>query len=629
MPPQKPIPATPPGISPFLSKLTETGSIHILPVDSVNPTGVRPNGDILDECCDLNIIETSLRERLHTKIAQRRAEQLRSFKAHADATSTSRQWQTTTTPIYADPLKLNDAMAANPLPTPPGLASQYKVVSAWPPNLIERVQAVIRSPCTQPLPTEFKFDLSHDAAAHNAEVLRNYNFDLGKAIDTNKHSPLGYGSEFRHTTVLSLLFERHPNWDRFRSIITNGSRWPLDELADEARSIDLQDALTFRNHKGASAHPKLLRKLVEKDVNFGFGLVIPLSTVNNIPGALIAPMNIMEQNTIDEHGTIIPKQHLTHDQSFKWTSGTSVNSRVNFTKCLPCGYGACLQRLINFMVAAHRKYPDKRLLATKIDYKSAYQRCHLNHETAAQTITQLPEEELAIISLRLTFGGAPCPYEWSVISESVCDLANALLHDDNWDPTNLSSPSGVPPLSTLDDNAPFGIGRKQIVDIPIDPRGTINCYIDDTIGITVDLDNTNKPLAIHAVSRPLHPHEPIPRDEMTAEQKRIAEGGLEETNTILGWFFNLRRMTVALPENKFVAWSASISSMLAAEQCTPRDLEQLIGCLGHLGSILPLIHHFLSRLRDLHFKSRNRQRATLMENCVQDLKLMQQFLSES
>jgi hypothetical protein len=359
-----------------------------------------------------------------------------------------------------------------------------------------------------------------------------------------------------------------------------------------------------------------------------------MSTVQKVPGALIAPMNIMEQNTIDEFGSIIPKQRLTHDQSFTWSSGTSVNSRIDFTTLLPCKYGACLRRLINFAVAARRQYPNKRLLAMKVDYKSAYRRCHLNHETAVQTITQLPEDNLAIISLRLTFGGSPCPYEWGVISESICDLANALLHDDNWDPTTLSAPTKVPPTSLLDDNIPFGIGREQIVDIPVDPRGCMDCYIDDTVGLTVDLEDTNNTtrmecaalLAIHAAARPVHTLEPLPRDEMAAWEKLVAEGRLEETKIILGWHFDFRRMTAALPENKFVAWSASIKSMVATRKCTPQELEQLIGRLNHLGTIIPLIHHFLSRLRDLHFTSQKRRVVSITENCVKDLQLMHEFL---
>ena len=72
----------------------------------------------------------------------------------------------------------------------------------------------------------------------------------------------------------------------------------------------------------------LLRKLIDKHVVHGYGLVLPLSKIDRIPGVLLAPMNIMTQNKIDEYRRIVEKDRLTHDQSYKWGSGTSVNSRV-------------------------------------------------------------------------------------------------------------------------------------------------------------------------------------------------------------------------------------------------------------------------------------------------------------
>jgi hypothetical protein len=42
----------------------------------------------------------------------------------------------------------------------------------------------------------------------------------------------------------------------------------------------------------------------------------------------MAPMNVAPQHSIDEYGNIIEKDRLTHDQSWKWGSETSVNSRV-------------------------------------------------------------------------------------------------------------------------------------------------------------------------------------------------------------------------------------------------------------------------------------------------------------
>jgi hypothetical protein len=86
----------------------------------------------------------------------------------------------------------------------------------------------------------------------------------------------------------------------------------------------------------------------------------------------MAPMNIMAQNTIDEFGRIIPKDWLTHDQSWKLPSGTSVNSRVQKDLLQACRYGFCIQRLINWALAARKQYPTQQILAAKIDYKSAY-----------------------------------------------------------------------------------------------------------------------------------------------------------------------------------------------------------------------------------------------------------------
>jgi hypothetical protein len=92
----------------------------------------------------------------------------------------------------------------------------------------------------------------------------------------------------------------------------------------------LQEALIFGNHKGASSKPDLLlKKLISKDVKYGYSLPIPLESETQIKGLEMAPMNIMAQNTINKFGRIVPKDRLTHDQSWKWGGfGTSVNSRV-------------------------------------------------------------------------------------------------------------------------------------------------------------------------------------------------------------------------------------------------------------------------------------------------------------
>ena len=274
------------------------------------------------------------------------------------------------------------------------------------------------------------------------------------------------------------------------NILKNGSKWPLEEISKEDRASDLQEAIIFGNHKGASSKSDLLKKLISKDVKFGYSLPIPLESVTRIKGLEMAPMNIMAQNTIDKFGRVVPKDRLTHDQSWKWSnSGSFVNSRVKKELIQETRYGFCICQIVNWAVAARRRFPGRKILATKIDYKSAYRRGILHFATALKTATQLPDDAAALITLRLTFGGTPCLFEWGVISETICDLANELDQCDDWDPANLhaSVQNDIPLPQFLDDDIPFAEGRELIVDIPVNPRGKVDVYIDDTTGLTVNI----------------------------------------------------------------------------------------------------------------------------------------------
>ena len=105
-------------------------------------------------------------------------------------------------------------------------------------------------------------------------------------------------------------------------------------------------------------------------------------------------------------------------------------------------------------------------------------------------VTQLPELELALMSLRLTFGAEPGLYEWSVILETVCDLTAAIKNNSNWDPLTLHGINQhlVPPPKNLDDLIPFAKGLELIVEIVINPRGTTDDYINDLISLTIDIE---------------------------------------------------------------------------------------------------------------------------------------------
>ncbi len=406
-------------------------------------------------------------------------------------------------------------------------------------------------PPRHPTQPEFTFDLTPEAAAKNYLVLmKKYIGDLGALLEVQRNSIVGYGSEFRDVDTLRKIFGWHPNWTRMSKILENGSEWPLEPLDEELRCDDVDAALAFGNHKGVSLQPDLLQKLVSKDVHFGYCLPLPLDKAQKIPGTLLAPMNIQKQNTINKYGRIIEKDHLTHDQSYKWLSGTFVNSRMITYNLLLCMFGACIKRIVNWTVSARQKFPKSHILASKFDFKSAFQRCHLNVASAMQTCTQLVEINILLMMLRLSFGGKPCPFEWDVIFESICDVANDILHDNSWDPYDLTTPNQqlVPERMLLDNSIPFAHGLELIVNILINPQGIHDIYNDDIVNLTIDIPGTDHVahakgaalLAMDATARPNHPEEPTPRESMDAMGKLKAEAGPVESKVILGWNFDFR-----------------------------------------------------------------------------------------
>jgi hypothetical protein len=143
--------------------------------------------------------------------------------------------------------------------------------------------------------------------------MKQFNHNIGKALEAQHNSPLGYRSEFRMAATLAPLLGLHPTWDRFKILLKEGSDWPLEELDKEKRKDNVKEALTFENHKGASTNPVLLWALVNKDVTYGFAIPFPLDKIEELKGILFAHLNIQAQNEIYKTGRIVPKNRLTHN----------------------------------------------------------------------------------------------------------------------------------------------------------------------------------------------------------------------------------------------------------------------------------------------------------------------------
>jgi len=121
----------------------------------------------------------------------------------------------------------------------------------------------------------------------------------------------------------------HVNWIPLVTMLTKGSTWPLTPIENTERVQKNNEFIIRGNHKSANTYLNTLKEILEKDVNQGWMIPIPLKYLNEIPDSELAPVGIDDkQFKILPDGSKLMKYRLTHDQSFVASVGESVNKRV-------------------------------------------------------------------------------------------------------------------------------------------------------------------------------------------------------------------------------------------------------------------------------------------------------------
>jgi hypothetical protein len=217
-------------------------------------------------------------------------------------------------------------------------------------------------------------------------------------------------------------------------------------------------------------------------------------------------------------------------------------------------------RYIHIIVAFRERHPSECILQTKVDWKSAYRRMHYAPASASASTTVVGEHLL--VALRMTFGGAPNPSQWSDVSELACDLSNDLARHPGWDPSRHVSPhqpllKGASEL--LPTSVPFAQTKPLFVQLPCDDAPKAENFIDDQfmafLASSSERGSSILPFVIHLLGRPLHQDESISRDDVLSLKKFLAEATPAEIKTVLGWVINSRSLLISLPMHKYIAWS--------------------------------------------------------------------------
>ena len=461
---------------------------------------------------------------------------------------------------------------------------------------------------------KFRCDVPPESAKFNFDLLKSHEFNLDKLLNPKNQCATNYGSEFKAFGELEKVFGLHPCWSSLKQKLKHGCDFPVDILSEDERIGDVEGSFVYGNHKSASKHEKFLSDSMIKEVKKGWGLLLLEKDAKHIPGLELSPMGVAEHLGINDEGNYVPKKRITHDLSWEGISSKkSLNSRIDKEKLEPIMFGHCLLRVIHYIVALRKKYPNKVILIRKEDLKSAYRRMHLSADSAKRAAIRVKLNGVwyVIISLRLPFGGSSCPADFCLLSDIIADSVNDLLSCDSWDERVIHSSfvKNIPDIESLDDKIPFAEARELLVDFPVAPGGKCDVFIDDLITCAVHLArNVPRIVAapctiIHALAKQYSDKVNLPRDDLIELGKCIAEGAPSEAKICLGWLLNTRTLKLSLPRHKFLAWIKELQSFIDNKSCSLKSLESMIGKLENVISVFKIAGHFMNNIYTLKLKA--------------------------
>lgn len=302
-----------------------------------------------------------------------------------------------------------------------------------------------------------------------------FDHDLHKAIEAFPGATTSMESEFRSVPSLDKLFNRHPDWPIARSVLLKGALYPLtpNKFTNVQLRKEVQTMILRGNHKSAciAENLKFLMEAAEKEVKRGWMIPITTKSLLEIDGAMVIPMGVHGHHKVDKTGQYRLAKRPTHDCSYVYEAGFSLNNSINMQAVPECRYGKAMLRYSHMIYQLRLRYPMTPIIQVKTDLDAAYRRIHVHPAIAIKQVVII--NDIAYIGLRLPFGSSPAPAIYSILSDLIFDLANDLVDESDWDPRNLASPMAdrLVAKKLMDPQAPFGKAKPLLAPVP--PQGFI------------------------------------------------------------------------------------------------------------------------------------------------------------
>jgi hypothetical protein len=237
------------------------------------------------------------------------------------------------------------------------------------------IETILAEDTPPPTKSEFRFEFTLDAAEHNSRVLQTFNFDFKTAPTAQgPNSTISMGSELWPIQQLDMLLSHHPSYKLFRWNTIHGIDYPIADLPEQQRLTDLETQMDKGNHKSA-LQPEAIEhvtKAMHSNTSLGYTIPITLDGIRHLKEAVVYPIGLQHQLTINENGAIIPKKRISHNLSNKQDLKRSINQRVDKHQLPSVLYGYALLRFLHLIHNIRCHNPNQPILCNKIDIEKAY-----------------------------------------------------------------------------------------------------------------------------------------------------------------------------------------------------------------------------------------------------------------
>jgi hypothetical protein len=386
-----------------------------------------------------------------------------------------------------------------------------------------------------------------------------------------------------------------------------GSRGASVTMHTPPWSAERKDEAYHRGpHKSSQGERAFVSEEMIDFCRQGYWLVLPYDVVSDWPNLRISPLGVVPQRD--------RRPRLIVDYTFSGVNAETVQLAPNEAM----QFGRALQRVLSIIVHANRRYGP--VYMAKIDIADGFYRVWLQIGDVPKLGVALPtapgSRPLVAFPLALPMGWILSPPYFTVLTETACDLANAIIQEGqpqaqlkarhrleavaDTPPSDPDACIPPPPDCDLHYGHPLILG---VSDRP--PVAYTDVYVDDFLLLAQTHAQQRKVLrstllAIDEVFRPLGVHDPTHRKE-PASVKKMHKGDAHWSTwkRILGWDINTVSETLHLPPHRLERIYEVLSWIRPPRKRLPRKKwHQLLGELRSMSPALPGTRGLFSILQD-------------------------------